>query len=122
MRIDWDVPIKMDDGLILRADVFRPAEPLLASLVLRFGGLRSSAARDLVRRYARSHVLLGTDYPYGISEADPVGFIESAHGLTDADRVALCGGNAARLLGIGRTRATKNIMCLGEQSIDCRVH
>ena len=25
MRIDWDVPIVMDDGLVLRADVFRPA-------------------------------------------------------------------------------------------------
>ena len=24
MRIDWDVPITMDDGLVLRADVFRP--------------------------------------------------------------------------------------------------
>jgi hypothetical protein len=24
MRIDWDVPIKMDDGVVLRADVFRP--------------------------------------------------------------------------------------------------
>jgi uncharacterized protein len=24
MQIDWDVPIEMDDGLILRADVFRP--------------------------------------------------------------------------------------------------
>ena len=24
MRIDWDVPITMDDGLTLRADVFRP--------------------------------------------------------------------------------------------------
>ena len=24
MRIDWDVPIPMDDGVILRADVFRP--------------------------------------------------------------------------------------------------
>ena len=26
MRIDWDVAIKMDDGLILRADVFRPIQ------------------------------------------------------------------------------------------------
>ena len=25
MRIYWDVPIAMDDGLVLRADVFRPA-------------------------------------------------------------------------------------------------
>jgi predicted acyl esterase len=24
MKIDWDVPIEMDDGLVLRADVFRP--------------------------------------------------------------------------------------------------
>ena len=25
MRIDWDVPIAMDDGVVVRADVFRPA-------------------------------------------------------------------------------------------------
>jgi predicted acyl esterase len=24
MRIDWDVPIAMDDGVTLRADVYRP--------------------------------------------------------------------------------------------------
>ena len=24
MRIDWDVPIPMDDGIVLRADVYRP--------------------------------------------------------------------------------------------------
>ena len=24
MKIEWDVPITMDDGLVLRADVFRP--------------------------------------------------------------------------------------------------
>ena len=27
MRIDWDVPIAMDDGIVLRADVFRPIAP-----------------------------------------------------------------------------------------------
>jgi predicted acyl esterase len=27
MRIDWDVPVKMDDGIVLRADVFRPVNP-----------------------------------------------------------------------------------------------
>src|ERR1700688_3035015 len=26
MRIDWDVPIAMDDGLVLRADVYRPLD------------------------------------------------------------------------------------------------
>jgi uncharacterized protein len=24
MQIDWDVPVEMDDGVVLRADVFRP--------------------------------------------------------------------------------------------------
>ncbi len=24
MRIDWDAPIAIDDGVVLRADVFRP--------------------------------------------------------------------------------------------------
>jgi predicted acyl esterase len=27
MRIDWDVPIPMDDGVVLRADIFRPVQP-----------------------------------------------------------------------------------------------
>ena len=27
MRIDWDVPVTMDDGIVLRADVFRPVAP-----------------------------------------------------------------------------------------------
>jgi predicted acyl esterase len=35
MRIDWDVPIEMDDGVVLRADVFRPLtdgpHPVIAS-------------------------------------------------------------------------------------------
>src|SRR4030081_3375072 len=31
MRIEWDVPIAMDDGLVLRADLFLPDEPASAS-------------------------------------------------------------------------------------------
>ena len=27
MVIEWDVPIDMDDGLQLRADIFRPTQP-----------------------------------------------------------------------------------------------
>ena len=36
MRIDWDVPVPMSDGAVLRADVFRPdddgAHPVLMTL------------------------------------------------------------------------------------------
>ncbi|GAA4544946.1 CocE/NonD family hydrolase [Pseudonocardia xishanensis] len=37
MTIDWDVPITMDDGVVLRADVFRPSEPGAYPVVLSHG-------------------------------------------------------------------------------------
>jgi hypothetical protein len=37
MRIDWDVPIEMDDGLVLRADVFRPVEEGRYPVLLSYG-------------------------------------------------------------------------------------
>ncbi len=37
MQIDWDVPIVMDDGIVLRADVFRPADDRPHPVVLNHG-------------------------------------------------------------------------------------
>lgn len=37
MRIDWNVPIAMDDGLVLRADVFRPAKDGKYPVILSYG-------------------------------------------------------------------------------------
>lgn len=37
MRIDWDVPIKMDDGITLRADVFRPADDTPVPVIMSLG-------------------------------------------------------------------------------------
>ena len=37
MRIDWDVPITMDDGLVLRADVFRPVKDGRYPVILTYG-------------------------------------------------------------------------------------
>ena len=37
MRIDWDVPITMDDGLVLRADVFRPVAEGRYPVILSYG-------------------------------------------------------------------------------------
>ena len=54
----------------------------------------------MVRRFGSDHLLLGTDYPYDMAEADPVNFILSAPGLTAEDQARICGGNAAKLLGI----------------------
>jgi predicted acyl esterase len=37
MQIDWDVPVEMDDGLVLRADVFRPVEAGAYPVLLSYG-------------------------------------------------------------------------------------
>ncbi len=37
MKIDWDVPITMDDGLVLRADVFRPVAEGRYPALLSYG-------------------------------------------------------------------------------------
>ena len=37
MRIDWDVPISMDDGLVLRADVFRPVAEGAYPVIMTYG-------------------------------------------------------------------------------------
>ena len=37
MQIDWDVPIGMDDGLVLRADVFRPLGAARHPVILTYG-------------------------------------------------------------------------------------
>ncbi len=54
----------------------------------------------LVRRYGADHVLLGTDYPFDMGEADPVGLVGRIPSLGETERAAIVGGNAARLLGI----------------------
>ncbi|MBI2203486.1 MAG: CocE/NonD family hydrolase [Candidatus Rokubacteria bacterium] len=37
MRIDWDVPITMDDGLVVRGDVYRPTRPGKYPVILTYG-------------------------------------------------------------------------------------
>ena len=37
MTIDWDVPIRMDDGLVLRADVYRPRKEGRLPVLISYG-------------------------------------------------------------------------------------
>src|SRR4051794_7333215 len=37
MRIDWDMPIEMDDGLVVRADIFRPVKKGRYPVLLSYG-------------------------------------------------------------------------------------
>jgi uncharacterized protein len=37
MRIIWDMPIRMDDGVVLRADIFLPQTPGRYATILSYG-------------------------------------------------------------------------------------
>ncbi|MGI9604696.1 MAG: CocE/NonD family hydrolase [Acidimicrobiales bacterium] len=37
MRIDWDVPIEMDDGEVMRADIYRPPDDRQHPVILSYG-------------------------------------------------------------------------------------
>jgi putative CocE/NonD family hydrolase len=44
MRIEWDVPITMNDGLVLRADIFRPVKDGKDPVILSYGPYAKSLA------------------------------------------------------------------------------
>ena len=58
------------------------------------------ALRHLVAECGVSQIVLGTDYPYPWTST-AVDHVLATPGLSDADRIAILGGNAARLLRIG---------------------
>jgi len=60
--------------------------------------------RHLIDRWGPDHVLLGTDYPFDMGEEDPVGSISRVPGLKPAEREAIMGGTAARLLKLKSRR------------------
>ncbi len=54
----------------------------------------------LVKQMGSDHIVLGTDYPADMGEADPLGYIGKVRALSREDKRNICGGNAARLLHI----------------------
>ncbi len=57
------------------------------------------ALRHLIAESGVGQVMIGTDYPFPWTSTE-VDLVLSTPGLSDADRVAILGGTAAKLLGI----------------------
>jgi aminocarboxymuconate-semialdehyde decarboxylase len=60
------------------------------------------ALRHLAAEVGADHIVMGTDYPYPWVDA-PVDHVLATPGLSDADREAILGGTARRLLGLAKT-------------------
>ena len=56
--------------------------------------------RRLVHKVGADRIMMGSDYPRGEIETEPVGFVSTA-GLSDQDRDKILGRNALALFGIG---------------------
>jgi putative CocE/NonD family hydrolase len=64
MRVDWDVPIRMDDGVVLRANVYRPDDGGKYPVIMTYGPY----AKDLSYQeaYAAAWNMFVRDHPDAI--------------------------------------------------------
>src|SRR5215217_6738376 len=61
MRVEWDVPIPMDDGIVLRADVLRPLEPGPDPVILSYGPYAKGLAFQ--EGYADQWEIMAREHP-----------------------------------------------------------
>jgi aminocarboxymuconate-semialdehyde decarboxylase len=54
----------------------------------------------LVKTFGVGQILMGTDFPFDMMEADPIGHVASVDMLDDSARAAIAGGTAKKLLGL----------------------
>jgi aminocarboxymuconate-semialdehyde decarboxylase len=96
-RSDYALRIhpEMDTGVKLRK---APSE-YLRDLYFDTLIFTSEALRHLAAEVGVSQLMLGTDYPYPW-QSESVDHILQAEGFSDADRIAMLGANASRLLNV----------------------
>jgi predicted acyl esterase len=115
MRIDWDAPIAMDDGVILRADVYRPIAQGKYPVVLSYGpyakglafqeGYRGNWAR-LVK--AAPEVLAGSSNKYQNWElVDPEKWVPDGYACVRVDSRGA--GRSPGFLDVWSPRETRDL-------------
>ena len=58
------------------------------------------ALTHLVSRVGVDRVMRRSDFPFDMGPEDPVGHVRATPGLDEDEKAAICGGNAAGLLGL----------------------
>jgi aminocarboxymuconate-semialdehyde decarboxylase len=64
---------------------------------------RPEQLRHLIAEVGASQVVVGTDYPYDMAHYDMHALLAAVPGLSEPDRAAILGGNAARLLNLAQS-------------------
>jgi predicted acyl esterase len=65
MKIEWDLPVRMDDGLVLRADVFRPEGDARYPAILSYGPYGKGLAFQ--EGYKSAWDIMAREYPDAVA-------------------------------------------------------
>ena len=95
---------RMDHAYRVREDcrchIDRPPSEYLKQLYVDTLVFDPDGLGHLIKQMGAHHVLLGTDYPYDMSDQSPLDLIARVNGLSSVELDAVCGLNAATLLNI----------------------
>jgi aminocarboxymuconate-semialdehyde decarboxylase len=84
-----------------RAHISRPPSEILKQFYYDTVNFNPDAIEFAIRFAGADHILAGSDYPHQIGSIPKMLATLRGMNLSDADRAAIFGGNAARLLGVG---------------------
>jgi aminocarboxymuconate-semialdehyde decarboxylase len=94
---------RLDQGWLIRSECkhlpWRPSE-YLTRFTYDTISYSTDILADLVQLVGADRIMMGTDYCFDIAYTEPVQVVEQTPGLSEADRAAILGGNAQRLLRI----------------------
>jgi aminocarboxymuconate-semialdehyde decarboxylase len=94
---------RLDQGWLTRAEckhLPRPPSEYLARFTYDTISYNTDILADLVQLVGAERIMMGTDYCFDIAYTEPVQVVEQTPGLSEAQRAAILGGNAQRLLRI----------------------
>jgi aminocarboxymuconate-semialdehyde decarboxylase len=81
-------------------NITRPPSEYLSRFYYDSCTYTEATLRFLIDAVGIDRVVLGTDYPAPMVQEDPVTWLESMPGITEAERIAIASTNPARMLGL----------------------
>jgi aminocarboxymuconate-semialdehyde decarboxylase len=101
-------PARMDHAYRVRPEchdhIKRPPSYYMKKIYFDTMVFGEKQLEHLVSLWGADHVVIGTDYPYDMGYYKPVAFVNGTKSLSRAQKEAIIGGNAAKLLGLKRKK------------------
>ena len=101
-------PARMDHAYKVRPEchdhIKRPPSFYMKKIYYDTMVFSHTQLQHLVNLWGAEHVVIGTDYPYDMGYYKPVDFVNETKTLSRAEKEAIIGANAAKLLGLKRKR------------------